>query len=1105
MRKILDGNNAVANAAHIMSEVEMVYPITPSTPMAEAQEELNINNTNLFDDKVVIKELESEAGVAGAMHGSLLSGSLTTSFTSSQGLLLMIPNMYKIAGEGLPGVIHVSARTIATHALSIFGDHSDVYATRSTGFNILASNNPEEAYHMALISHLAAIEGSLPFIHFMDGFRTSHEYNVVNLLDREDIIKLIDYKKIDEYKERCLNLNKSIQYGMNEGEDIYFQSVEARNKDYEKIPFIVESYMGRINKLANTNYHPFTYYGDPEAKYVIVAMGSVNDTIKEVIDKENKHGMKIGLISVYLYRPFSIKHLKNVLPNTVERIAVLDRTKEHGSIGEPLYLDVLSALKDTNIDIVGGRYGLSSKNVTPQDIYGVYSMLMSTPKNNFTIGIDDDVTNTSIKSKPYNINLDCNQIKIYGYGSDGMVSASKDLIKIIGEYQYVQGYFEYDSKKSGGVTISHLRYGDKKISSPYYITEANIIVVTEDSYFHKYELLNEIKKDGIILLNTSDADFINKLLQDDINIIKEKNIKVYIIDANKIALDNNIAGKISKIMECAILHLLDYNNYEEILVESIKQQFKDKNEEITTNNINAIKDISNSLIEITNIKDNNVFREEKNNIIDIINARKGNTLKVSQLMDYKNGSFVGGLTKNEKRDITDLVATWDPSKCIQCGMCSLYCPHAAIRPFINDEGPINALGSDKKYELIISNKDCLACGVCVSACPTGALKLEKKTADNTDKVNKYYGQDIKVVDKFNIKNSQLVQPKFEFSGACAGCGEASYIKLLSQLYGDEIVIANATGCSSIYGGSVPSTAYTLPWANSLFEDNAEFAYGIHISYETKRNRLLNLINDNINNVDNELKELLTTLINNYNNHEITNDIYNKLKNIEVPQFLKDYIEYIPSRTVVALGGDGWAYDIGFNGIDHVLSSNENIKIMVLDTEVYSNTGGQASKSSGIGQVAKFTYDGKKNNKKDLFRIAMQYDNVYVASCNISANPMHTIKCMKEAFEHNGPAIIICYASCIEHGIKGSMSCSLKEGKLATTAGYNLLMRYKDNHLYLDSKQPDFDKYEEFLCSQNRYNILKKHNKDAECLFELNKEAAINRYNYYKELEGKGNE
>ena len=1104
MKKVLDGNHAVGYVAHLLSEVEMIYPITPSSPMAESQDELNNSELNLFNDKVVIKEMESEAGAAGAMHGSLLSGSLTTSFTSSQGLLLMIPNMYKIAGEGLPGVIHVAARSIATHALSIFGDHSDIYAVRQTGFAMLSSNNPEEAYHMAIVSHLAAIDGSIPFIHFMDGFRTSHEYNVVDLLDKEEILKLVNYNKIKEYQDRCLNINKEIQYGMSENEDIYFQSVEARNKDYEKLTYIVDSYMGRINKLCNTNYHPFTYYGDPEAKYVIVAMGSINDTIKQVIDKENKHGMKIGCVSVYLYRPFSAKHLKDVLPATVERIAVLDRTKESGSIGEPLYLDVLCALKDTNINIVGGRYGLSSKNTTPQDIYGIYSMLMSTPKNNFTVGIEDDITNTSIKSKEYKINLNCKQIKIFGYGSDGMVSASKDLLNIIGENKYVQGYFEYDSKKSGGVTITHIRYGDEKILAPYYVESADIIVVTNLSYFNKYRLLDSINQNGVLLVNTPDISFINNLYKEDLELLKEHNVSIYAIDANKITSENNIKGKISKIMEAAILHLLNYENYSEILNNSIIKEFSKKGDDIVNNNINAIKDIATSLYKIDNFELTNNNRPSYDNIIDIINHRESNSLKVSELIKYKNGMFEGGLTKNEKRDVSNTIVEWDESKCIQCGMCSLYCPHGVIRPFITDNGNKDAIGyKDKKYKLVISNKDCLGCGVCVSACPVGALSLVDKNNKEDESIH-YFGKDInpETTDRFNIKNSQLIQPKFEFSGACAGCGEAAYVKLLSQLYGDQIVIANATGCSSIYGGSAPSTPYSLPWANSLFEDNAEFAFGMNSSFNTKRNRLLKIINENIINYSNELKELLNKLIDNFNDYKITNEIYKSIKNMEIPQELKDYVEYIPFRYVVAIGGDGWAYDIGFNGIDHVLCSNQNIKIMILDTEVYSNTGGQASKSSRKGQVAKFEGTGKQNSKKDLFRIAMTYNNVYVASVNMSANPMQTIKAMKEAFDHDGPSIIICYAPCIEHGIKGGMSCSLKEGKLASDVGYSLMMRYnpEDNKLYMDSKEPKFDEYDTFLSNEVRYNSLKKVNPEkAEELLNENKNNSINRYNFYKEL------
>lgn len=1119
MKEIMDGNQATAKASYLFTEVATIYPITPSSPMADNIDIMaNKGEKNLFNDKVLISEMESEAGAAGALHGALLSGSLASTYTASQGLLLMIPNMYKIAGEELPGVIHTASRTVATHALSIFGDHSDVYAVRDTGFNMLASNNPQECYHMALIAHLSAIESSLPFIHFFDGFRTSHELNVVETLNRDDILKLVDREKIKKFKEKSMNLHNIKQHGMSETEDIYFQSMEARNKDYDKVPDIVNSYMGRINKLANTDYKPFNYYGATDAKYVIVAMGSVADTIKLVIDKENKHGEKFGLISVHLYRPFSKKYLENVLPKTVERIAVLDMAKDQGSIGEPLYLDVLSALRNKNITIVGGRYGLSSKNTTPEDIYGVYSMLMATPKNNFTISIKDDLTHTSISSKPYDIKLNATEIKIYGYGSDGMVSASKDIMHILGENSYVQGYFEYDSKKSGGVTISNLRISDKKIEAPYYVNNADIVVVTKDSYFNKYNCLDNIKEGGILLINTSDYEkCINSLYKEDIDIIENKHIKVLIIDANSIAERNNIRGKISKIMEIIILKLLSVKDPLDILNKSIYDAFYTKGEDIVDNNQNAIKEALNSTKRITIESSNsNINRKVFNNPIDLINARKGDSLSTSDVFELRKGEFTGGLTSKEKRSVSDEVPKWNSENCIQCGMCSLVCPHAAIRPFLvrENEG-IKAIGAPEyHYMIVVSERDCLGCGLCVSVCPgkqgNKALTLSKPTYESDEKVNKLFNnyQNPNIFDKFTIKGSQLIKPKFEFSGACAGCGETAYIKLLTQLYGNEIVMCNATGCSSIYGGSVPSTPYSLPWANSLFEDNAEFAYGMHLSYKNKRERLKELIRTKIDDLNKEEKQLYNDLLNNFNNYEITHDIYNKLINIkDLPEEFKELNPYVEARKVVALGGDGWAYDIGFNGIDHVLSSEENIKVMVLDTEVYSNTGGQMSKSSHIGQVCEFAGIGKHSHKKDLFRIAMSYPNCYVASICIGGNMVQAIKTMKEAMEHDGPALIICYSPCIEHGIKGGMSCSIQEEKLAVECGYTLLMRYnpEQNKLYLDSKNINFDKYDDFLNNEVRYRSLKLKNKnDAAELLELNKSASINRYNYYKKLEIENN-
>ena len=1106
MKKIVDGNTACSKIAYYFSEVCSIYPITPSSPMAANIDSLTSTNLlNIFNDKPKVIEMESEAGAAGAMHGALISGSLASTFTASQGLLLMIPNMYKMAGEMLPGVIHVASRSLATHALSIFGDHQDIYATRATGFCMLASTSVQDAQNLAAVAHLSAIKGSLPFLHFFDGFRTSHELNTIEEMPEEELLKLVDYNKINEFKKRALNINNKYQYGMSQNEDIYFQCTEARNKYYEVMPDIVNEYMLKINEIMKTDYKPFNYYGSATARNIIVAMGSINDTIKQVINKIPD----VGLIEVHLYRPFSSKYFLEVLPKTVKNIAVLDRTKEIGATGEPLYLDVCSVLKNQNINIYGGRYGLSSKNTTPADIYSVYKMLEEKPVNNFTIGINDDVTNLSLPTVEFKIESKNKEILIYGFGSDGMVSASKDLLKIVHEKlnKFVQGYFQYDSKKSGGVTVSNLRYGDKEIREPYYVNNTKIIVITKGFYFKMVEMVDNIEENGIILINTiKSKDELLKLLPNSAKkTIITKKVKVYFINAEDITLKNKIPGKISKIMEVLILNLLNVENSIKIVEESIKKSFATKGESVINSNIASINDAINKLqtLEI------NEYHEETikiidNDVVTMINKRLGDKIPVSELEDYAYGKFACGTSATEKRNISNIIPFWNKENCIQCGMCSLVCPHAVIRTITSEDKTkgIPFAGKDNlRYIVEINEEDCTGCGLCANICPgkigNKALEMKETTKKNKKEENEYKIEN--PLNKYTIKGSQLEKPLFEFSGACAGCGETPYIKLLTQLVGEKLVIANATGCSSIYGGSVPSTPYLIPWANSLFEDNAEFAYGIYTSYQQKRKRIENLIIQTIDSVDGEVKSLYEEWLNNKENYDITKKVAKELKNKTIPKELSDLIDYVPARSVWAIGGDGWAYDIGFGGLDHVLHSNENIKILVLDTEVYSNTGGQASKSTKLGAVAEFANFGKKTIKKDLFKIATCIPNCYVASISLGSNMQQAINAFKEAEEHDGPAIIIAYSPCIEHGIKTGMGCSIGEEKLAVECGYTLLMRY-DGDLHLDSKEPNFDKYEEFLNNEVRFNSLKIKNPElAKELLNEQKNNAINRYNYYKKI------
>ncbi len=1106
MKKIVDGNTACSKIAYYFSEVCSIYPITPSSPMAASIDTLTGTNLlNIFNSKPKVVEMESEAGAAGAMHGALLSGSLASTFTASQGLLLMIPNMYKMAGELLPGVIHVASRSLATHALSIFGDHQDIYATRATGFCILASSSVEDAQNLAAVAHLSAIKGSLPFLHFFDGFRTSHEYNTIEEIPEDKLLALVDHEAIKKIRNRTLNVGKKYQYGMSQTEDIYFQCTEARNKYYEAMPDIVNSYMAKINAIMDTDYKPFVYYGSEDAENIIVAMGSVCDTIKEVVDTLGN----VGVIEVHLYRPFSSKYFLDCLPKSVKKIAVLDRTKESGSIGEPLFLDVCSVLKDYDIKIYGGRYGLSSKNTTPADICAVFQMLKENPRTNFTIGINDDVTNLSLEPVPIAIPKKHNEILIYGFGSDGMVSASKDLLKIVHENtdKYVQGYFEYDSKKSGGVTVSHLRYSDEVIKEPYYVTNPRITIVTKDIYFRMFDIVSNISEKGILLINTiKNKDELLKLLPNKVkNILYKKNIKVYFINADDIALKNHIAGKISKIMELLILKLLDIENALDYLEESVKKSFMTKGEDIVSNNIKAMHE---SLDKLEELSITNTYPETLNivddaSVISMMTHRLGNKIPVSMLADYAYGRFPGATTRLEKRNISNVIPEWHKENCIQCGMCSLVCPHAVIRSVSSTDSSkgIPFIGEDGlNYVIEISEEDCTGCGLCAGICPgkmgnKALTMIEKKVKEKNELTTSVKNP----LNKFTIKGSQLNKPLFEFSGACAGCGETAYIKLLTQLFGEKLVIANATGCSSIYGGSAPSTPYSIPWANSLFEDNAEFAFGIYTSYKEKRDRIAAIMMSTIDTVDQEEANLFQLWLDNREDFAITGDIKEKLHDKTIPKELTDLIDYIPARSVWAIGGDGWAYDIGYGGLDHVLHSNENIKVLVLDTEVYSNTGGQASKSTKLGAVAEFANFGKRTNKKDLFRIASCIPNCYVASICLGANMMQAINAFKEAEEHDGPAIIIAYSPCIEHGIKTGMGTSINEEKLAVDCGYTLLMRY-DGQTHLDSKEPDFTKYEEFLNNEVRFNALKiKNPKLAAEILAEQKENAIKRYNYYKNI------
>ena len=1115
--KTLDGNEASSNTSYLFTELAGIYPITPSSPMAENIDKWSKEKTNIFNEPVKVVEMQSEAGAAGFIHGSLQSGCLTSTYTSSQGLLLMIPNMYKMAGEMLPCVMHVAARSLSTHALSIMGDHQDIYAVRSTGFCMLASSSVQDAALLSSVAHLSSIKASLPFVHFFDGFRTSHEINKVKVLEKDDFKDIIPYKEIKKFRSRALNPMKPHVMGTNQGDDIYFQQTESRNIYYNKVADIVNNYMLKINHKAKTHYKPFNYYGNKEASNIIVAMGSVCETIKETIDYLNKNGYKVGLIEVHLFRPFSFKYFKEVLPDTVKRIAVLDRTKEPAS-REPLYLDVCEVLKNTKIKIVGGRYGLSSKDTTPGQIKAVYDMLNNKLKDDFTIGINDDVTNLSLPYEDLKISK-AKEILIYGYGSDGMVSASKGIIKMIGNEtnNYVQGYFEYDSKKSGGMTISHLRINNSVIKSTYYVNNPFLVVVSLDSYLKLVNPLKNIKKNGIFLLNTikTEEEINDYLTNEEKQIINERKIKVYKINASLLANKFGLNNKISMIMESVILKLLDVIEYKKVLTlmnEFINTKYFKHGKKIITSNLCAIKESINYLEEVKIDENYKIekIHEIKNNY-EAIRQKKGNDLPVSAFKNYPDGHFLANTSSKDKRSIALFVPNWLNNNCLMCNQCSITCPHGVIRPFLLSEEEYNKapemikarVKKDIKgyyYCLAFSVLDCTGCGLCIKACPSKERALKPISLDKAlleQEIYDYLEKNVTVKDIYNnktVKGLGFKKPKFQFSAACSGCGEAAYLKVLTQLFGDNLIISNATGCSSIYGASMPSIPYDIPWASSLFEDNAEYGFGMTIANEVIRARLKKLMQK-------EKDPLCKKWLANMDDYAITKEVYDKLDYNKVNNEIVLLKDYLVNKNIWTVGGDGWAYDIGFAGIDHVLSSNSKARILVLDTEVYSNTGGQASKSTPLGSVVSFSAMGKKTAKKNLAKYAINIPNVYVGTINLSFNANQAIKTLIEANFHDGPSIVIAYCPCITHGINDGLINAIDVGSLATKCGYFPLIRYDGNKLTLDSKNVDFDLYQDFLNCQSRYSILKQVNKEeANYLLEANKKEAYDLYKYYEKME-----
>ena len=1160
-----DGNYAAAHIAYMFSEVAAIYPITPSSTMAEYVDEWAASGRkNIFGETVKVVEMQSEAGAAGAVHGSLQGGALTTTFTASQGLLLMIPNMYKIAGELLPCVFHVSARALAAQALSIFGDHQDVMAARQTGFAMLASGSVQEVMDLAGIAHLIAIKSRVPFMHFFDGFRTSHEIQKIELIDEEALIKLLDTKALAEFRKRALNPENPVTRGTAQNSDIYFQTREASNRFYDAIPDLVAEAMENISKITGREYKPFTYYGDPDAENVVIAMGSITETIKETIDYMQAKGEKAGLISVHLYRPFSPKYLMNVLPKSVKRICVLDRTKEPGANGEPLYLDIKDVLYGTaNAPIVvGGRYGLSSKDTTPAQMLAVYENLKANePKDHFTVGIVDDVTFTSLPVGPelHLENKDTFEARFIGLGADGTVGANKNSIKIIGNTtdKYCQAYFAYDSKKSGGYTASHLRFGDKPIRSPYLVNTPDFVACHVPSYLGKYDLLKGLKDGGTFLLNSVwDAETTKKHLPDAMKkYMAEHKINFYIINATKIASEIGLGSRTNTIMQSAFFKVsgvIPYDKAKEEMKKAIYKSYGKKGEDVVNMNYAAVERGGNvtkvkipaewASIEVVPTEPENA-PEFIRKIVRPIESLEGDNLPVSAFVGREDGSWDPGTSQYEKRGIAVKIPEWQPDNCIQCNQCAYVCPHAAIRPFLLTEEEaeaapegtktIQGAGATKayKFKIQISPLDCTGCSNCANVCPAPNKALVMKPLEEQlqngeearwEYMHRKVGYKDTVVDKTKtVKNSQFSRPLFEFSGACAGCGETPYIKAITQLFGHRMIIANATGCSSIYGGSAPSSPYCSnnkgfgpAWANSLFEDNAEFGLGILSGVAKQRERLCILMREAIENGSTcsaELKSVMTEWIDNRKDATKSEEIAERLIpmmeacNCPICQQILELKHYLIKKSIWIIGGDGWAYDIGFGGLDHVIASGKNVNILVLDTEVYSNTGGQSSKSTPIGAVAKFASAGKRVRKKDLGAMAMTYSYVYVAQVAMGANHNQYFQAIKEAEAYNGPSLIIAYAPCINHGIKGGMGLSQMTEKQAVESGYWHLWRYNPtlpeqgkNPFILDSKEPDWSKFQEFIHKEVRYtSLLKTFPKEAEELFAASESDAKWRYDTYK--------